>query len=332
MRILVTGGAGFIGSHTCVELLNAGYEIVVADDLSNSKTEALDAIKKITGKDFPFYKIDIRDRRAMRELFSAEHIDAVIHFAGYKAVGESVQQPIMYYDNNLYGFIVLAETMAQFGVKKLVFSSSATVYGANNVAPFKESDPTSATNPYGATKLMIERMIDDLCVADGSMAVCKLRYFNPIGAHESGLIGENPNGIPNNLLPYVARVATGQLKQLSVFGNDYPTPDGTGVRDYIHVVDLAKGHLAALKYIENRTGSYPVNLGTGKGTSVLDIVKAFERASGRKVPYVIAPRRPGDIAECYADPSLAERELKWHAEKNIDDMCRDAWRFAEKQM
>ena len=331
MSILVTGGAGYIGSHTCVELLNAGYEVVIADNMNNAKPQALEAIRKITGRDFHFYEIDIRDRAAMEALFSKEPIEAAIHFAGHKAVGESVQKPLMYYDNNLYGFIVLAETMQAHGVKKFVFSSSATVYGMNNPAPFREDYPTSATNPYGYTKVMIEQMLDDICVADPAWAVCKLRYFNPIGAHESGLIGEDPNGIPNNLLPYVARVAAGKLKELSVFGDDYDTPDGTGVRDYIHVVDLAKGHLAALKYIEGHAGSQAVNLGTGRGTSVLEIVRAFEKASGRPVPYHIAPRRAGDIATCYADPTLAEKLLHWRAEKDIDDMCRDGWHFQEMQ-
>ena len=328
MSILVTGGAGYIGSQTCVELLNAGFDIVIADNMSNAKPQALDAIRKITGRDFRFYQIDICDRAALEKLFEAEQIDAVIHFAGYKAVGESVLKPLMYYDNNLYGFIVLAETMRKFGVEKFVFSSSATVYGMNNTAPFREDYPTSATNPYGQTKLMIEQMLDDICRADANFSACKLRYFNPIGAHESGLIGEDPNGIPNNLLPYVAKVATGELPQLSVFGDDYDTPDGTGVRDYIHVVDLARGHLAALHYVEKHTGSRAINLGTGRGTSVLEIVHAFEKASGRKVPYRIAPRRPGDIATCYADPTLAKELLGWQAEKTIDDMCRDGWRYA----
>ncbi|MBQ3575706.1 MAG: UDP-glucose 4-epimerase GalE [Clostridia bacterium] len=305
MSILVTGGAGYIGSHTCVELLNAGYEIVIADNMDNAKPQALDAIRTITGKDFAFYRIDLRDRAAMEDMFEKENIDAVIHFAGLKAVGESVAKPLMYYNNNLYGFIVLAETMEKYGVGKLVFSSSATVYGMNNPVPFREEMPTSATNPYGYTKVMIEQMLNDICVAHPEWAVCKLRYFNPIGAHESGLIGEDPNGIPNNLMPYVARVAAGKLKELSVFGNDYDTPDGTGVRDYIHVVDLAKGHLAALAYIENNAGCEAVNLGTGNGTSVLELVHAFEKASGRKVAYRIVDRRPGDIATCYADPEKA---------------------------
>ena len=331
MSILVTGGAGYIGSHTCVELLNAGYEIVIADNMNNAKPQALEAIRTITGKDFAFYQIDLRDRAAMEEMFEKESIDAVIHFAGHKAVGESVAKPLMYYNNNLYGFIVLAETMEKYGVKKLVFSSSATVYGMNNPVPFKEDMPTSATNPYGYTKVMIEQMLDDICVAHDDWAVCKLRYFNPIGAHESGLIGEDPNGIPNNLMPYIARVAAGKLPMLSVFGDDYDTPDGTGVRDYIHVVDLAKGHLAALKYIEKNNGSQAVNLGTGNGVSVLDLVHAFIKESGRDVPYKIVDRRPGDIASSYADPSLANNLLNWHAEKNVNDMCRDSWHFQENQ-
>lgn len=331
MSILVTGGAGYIGSHTCVELLNAGYEIVIVDNMDNSKPQALDAIREITGRDFRFYEKDLRDRAAMEAIFESEKIDAVIHFAGLKAVGESVQKPLAYYDNNLYGFIVLAETMQKYGVKRLVFSSSATVYGMNNPVPFSEEMPTSATNPYGYTKVMIEQMLNDICVSDPEWSVCKLRYFNPIGAHPSGLIGEDPNGIPNNLLPYVARVAAGKLKELSVFGDDYDTPDGTGVRDYIHVVDLAKGHLAALKYIDANAGCIAVNLGTGRGTSVLEIVHAFEKASGREVAYRIAPRRAGDIASCYANASKAAELLGWHAELDIDDMCRDAWNFQKRQ-
>ena len=331
MRVLVTGGAGYIGSHTCVELLNAGHDIVIVDNFFNSKPEALNAIKTITGKDFAFVKADLRDRPAMMKVFDDHAIDAVIHFAGLKAVGESVEKPLEYYDNNLYGFIVLAEAMRAHGVKKIVFSSSATVYGMNNPVPFNESMPTSATNPYGYTKVMIEQMLFDIAKADPAWRVCLLRYFNPIGAHESGLIGEDPNGIPNNLLPFVAKVATGELKELSVFGDDYDTPDGTGVRDYIHVVDLALGHLAALHYIEDHEGAIPVNLGTGHGTSVLEIVRAFEKASGRKVAYKIVPRRPGDIASCYADTHRAAELLHWRAERGIDEMCRDTWRFAAKQ-
>ena len=332
MKVLVTGGAGFIGSHTCVELLNAGHEIVVVDNFVNSKPEALDSIRRITGKDFAFHEVDIRDRAALDAVFAAHTIDAVIHFAGLKAVGESVRIPLEYYDNNLYGFIVLAEVMRAHGVKQFVFSSSATVYGMNNPVPFREEDPTSATNPYGYTKVMIEQMLMDLAKADPEWRVVLLRYFNPIGAHESGLIGEDPNGIPNNLLPFVAKVATGELEELNVFGDDYDTPDGTGVRDYIHVVDLALGHLAALHYAEGHTGAIPVNLGTGNGTSVFEIVRAFEKASGRKVAYRIAPRRPGDIASCYADTTRAAELFGWHAERNIDDMCRDGWRFAERHM
>ncbi len=327
MRILVTGGAGYIGSHTCVELMNAGHEAVIVDNMNNAHPRALDAIRSITGRDFAFYPTDIRDRAALEAIFEREKIDAVIHFAGHKAVGESVAKPLMYYDNNLYGFIVLAETMQKFGVKKIVFSSSATVYGMNNPVPLREEYPTSATNPYGYTKVMIEQMLDDICASDPEWTAVKLRYFNPIGAHESGLIGEDPNGIPNNLLPYVARVAAGKLEKLHIFGDDYDTPDGTGVRDYIHVVDLAKGHLKALEYAQRSAGSTAVNLGTGRGTSVLEIVHAFERACGAPVPYVIDPRRSGDIGTCYADPARAERLLGWHAEKNIDDMCRDAWRY-----
>ena len=332
MNVLVTGGAGYIGSHTCVELLNAGHDIVIVDNFVNSKPEALDAIRTITGRDFAFVEADMRDREAMTRVFDAHAIDAVIHFAGLKAVGESVEKPLEYYDNNLSGFIVLAEVMRAHGVKTFVFSSSATVYGMNNPVPFREDMPTSATNPYGYTKVMIEQMLMDLAKADPEWRVVLLRYFNPIGAHESGLIGEDPNGIPNNLLPFVAKVATGELEELNVFGDDYDTPDGTGVRDYIHVVDLALGHLAALHYAEGHTGAIPVNLGTGNGTSVFEIVRAFEKASGRKVAYRIAPRRPGDIASCYADTTRAAELFGWHAERNIDDMCRDGWRFAERHM
>ena len=327
MKVLVTGGAGYIGGHTCVELLNAGHEVVVIDNFVNSKPEALDNIRKITGRDLAFYKADLRDREAVRRIFEEHQIDAAIHFAGLKAVGESVHKPMEYYDNNLGGFFVLAEEMAAHGVKKLVFSSSATVYGMNNPVPFREDYPTSATNPYGYTKVMIEQMLRDLAVADPDWSIVMLRYFNPIGAHESGLIGEDPNGIPNNLLPYVAQVAVGKLPCLNVFGDDYDTPDGTGVRDYIHVVDLALGHLAALKYADGHKGAEAINLGTGRGTSVLEIVHAFKRASGREIPYRVTPRRPGDIATCYADTSKAAKLLGWKAERTIDDMCRDSWRF-----
>ena len=331
MKVLVTGGAGYIGSHTCVELLNAGHEVVIIDNFVNSKPEALDCIRRITGKDFAFCEADLRDRAAVKKLFDEHEIDAVIHFAGLKAVGESVQKPLEYYNNNLGGFFVLAEEMRAHNVKRIVFSSSATVYGMNNPVPFREEMPTSATNPYGYTKVMIEQMLRDLAVADPEWSIVLLRYFNPIGAHESGLIGEDPNGIPNNLLPYVAQVAAGKLKQLSVFGNDYDTPDGTGVRDYIHVVDLALGHLAALNYAETHTGAEAINLGTGHGTSVLEIVAAFEKASGRPVPYKICDRRPGDIATCYADTTKAAKLLGWHATRDIDDMCRDGWNFARNR-
>ena len=331
MNVLVTGGAGYIGSHTSVELLNAGHQIVIIDSFVNSKPEALDAIRRITGKDFVFVEADLRDRAAVKKLFDENAVDAVIHFAGLKAVGESVQKPLEYYDNNLGGFFVLAEEMRAHNVKKIVFSSSATVYGMNNPVPFREEMPTSATNPYGYTKVMIEQMLRDLAVADPSWCICLLRYFNPIGAHASGLIGEDPNGIPNNLLPYVAQVAAGRLPQLNVFGDDYDTPDGTGVRDYIHVVDLALGHLAALRYVDGHPGAEAINLGTGHGTSVLEIVHAFERACGHEIPYKISPRRAGDIATCYADTHKAAELLGWKAERTIDDMCRDGWNFARNR-
>ena len=327
MSILVTGGAGYIGSHTCVELLNAGYDIVVADNMNNAKPQALEAIRTITGREFAFYEIDLRNREAMEAMFEKESIDAVIHFAGHKAVGESVARPLMYYNNNLYGFIVLAETMEKYGVKKLVFSSSATVYGMNNPVPFREEMPTSATNPYGYTKVMIEQMLNDICVAHKDWAVCRLRYFNPIGAHESGCIGEDPRGIPNNLMPYITQVAVGRREYLSIYGNDYDTHDGTGVRDYIHVVDLAKGHVAAVKYVENHKGCEVFNLGTGTGYSVLDMVKAFNDANGLDLPYKIVDRRPGDLATCYADPAKSAEKLGWKAEKTLVDMCRDSWRW-----
>lgn len=324
-QCLVTGGLGYIGSHTCVELLAAGHRVKIFDNLSNSKIAVLDRIAEIAGQRPEFVRGDIRDREALRAALSG--CDAVIHFAGLKAVGESVAQPLRYYDNNVTGSIALFETMAKLDVKTLVFSSSATVYGDPASVPIREDAPLSATNPYGRSKLMIEDILRDTHRADPAWRIALLRYFNPVGAHPSGHIGEDPNGIPNNLMPYVSQVAVGKLECLSVFGNDYPTPDGTGVRDYIHVVDLAKGHLAALAALERLGGLLTVNLGTGRGYSVLEMVRAFEAASGRKVPYRIAPRRPGDVATCYADPSLAEKLLGWRAEKGLEEMCRDAWRW-----
>jgi UDP-glucose 4-epimerase len=325
--ILVTGGAGYIGSHTCVELLTAGHEVVVVDNLSNSRIAALQRVEKITGKSIPFVIADLNDRDAMREIFRTYPVDAVIHFAGLKAVGESVVKPLLYYHNNVCGSIVLFETMAEFGVKRLVFSSSATVYGDPHTVPIRESFPLVATNPYGRTKLMIEDILRDLAVSDSSWRIALLRYFNPVGAHQSGLIGEDPNDIPNNLMPFVSQVAVGRRKELSVFGNDYPTHDGTGVRDYIHVMDLAAGHLAALEVLDRHNTTLMVNLGTGQGYSVLDMVQAFEKASDRPVPYRIAERRLGDIASCYADPALAFELMGWRAERDLETMCRDAWRW-----
>lgn len=331
MKILVTGGTGFIGSHTCVELLNAGYEVVIADNLYNSKELVVDRIEEITGKRPVFYCLDINDRAGLNALFDKEKIDAVIHFAGYKAVGESTHKPIEYYANNLGATLTLCDVMRQHGCKKIVFSSSATVYGDPAFVPITEECPKGeTTNPYGETKSMQERILTDIWKADSSWNIMLLRYFNPIGAHESGLIGEDPKGIPNNLLPYVAQVAAGKLERVNVFGNDYDTPDGTGVRDYIHVVDLAKGHVSAIRGMEKLEGVNIFNLGTGIGYSVLDIIHAFSRAVGHEIPYVIAPRRPGDIATCYSDPSKAERVLGWKAEKNLDDMCRDAWNWQTK--
>lgn len=328
MKILVTGGAGYIGSHTCVELLNERHELIIVDNFSNSKPEALENIRKITGRSFGFVQGDLRDEQALDAAFSGEPVDAVIHFAGLKAVGESVAKPVEYYDNNITGTMTLLNAMRRHGVKRMVFSSSATVYGMNNPVPFREEMPTSATNPYGWTKVMIEQILRDAANADAEMSVCLLRYFNPVGAHESGLIGEDPNGIPNNLVPFVSQVAAGLRTKLRVFGNDYDTPDGTGVRDYIHVVDLARGHLAALAYTMEHTGCETFNLGTGKGTSVLEIVKAYENASGREIPYEIVARRPGDIASAYAGTEKAARVLNWRAERGVEKMCEDAWRFA----
>lgn len=329
MAILVTGGAGYIGSHTCVELLAAGYELVVCDNLSNSKVEVIDKIKRVTGKELGFYRADILDREALEQIFAGHSIEAVVHFAGLKAVGESVQQPLLYYHNNVGGSLVLFQVMAAAGVKRLVFSSSATVYGDPAEVPIREDFPLSTTNPYGATKLTIENILRDVCQADPDWSVALLRYFNPIGAHPSGSLGDDPSGIPNNLLPYLLRVAAGQLDVLSVYGNDYPTRDGTGVRDYIHVVDLSQGHIQALGKIMGQTGIDAYNLGTGTGYSVLEVINAFEQASGQKVNWMFTARRPGDIAECYADAGKARRELGWQARKGLAEMCIDAWRFVQ---
>lgn len=331
MAILLPGGAGYIGSHTAVELLNAGKEIVIIDNFSNSKPEVLDKIKQITGKDFKFYEMDYSNKEKLNKVFTENKIDAVLNFAGYKAVGESVKKPIEYYMNNISGALVLLDVMRAHNCKKFIFSSSATVYGDPATMPITEEFPTGGTtNPYGTTKLFIEQILKDIYNSDNSWDICILRYFNPVGAHESGLIGEEPQGIPNNLMPYVARVAAGILPELSVFGNDYDTPDGTGVRDYIHVVDLAKGHVKALEKLDKEhEGLFIYNLGTGTGYSVLDMVKAFEKATGKEVKYKIAPRRPGDIAKCYADPAKAKIELGWVAEKNLDDMCKDSWHYIE---
>lgn len=328
MRILVTGGAGFIGSHTCVELLEAGYEVVVLDNLSNASEKSLERVKKITGKDLTFYKADILDREALNKIFDTEKIDAVIHFAGLKAVGESVRKPHEYYTNNIAGTLVLTDVMRNHGVKNIIFSSSATVYGNPKFIPITEECPKgTCTNPYGWTKSMLEQILTDIQFADPEWNVILLRYFNPIGAHKSGLMGENPNGIPNNLMPYITQVAVGKLPELGVFGDDYDTPDGTGVRDYIHVVDLAIGHVKALKKIEEKAGLKVYNLGTGVGYSVLDIVKNFEEATGVKIPYKIKERRAGDIATCYSDASKAKEELGWVAERGIKEMCEDSWRW-----
>ncbi|HEM6272331.1 TPA: UDP-glucose 4-epimerase GalE [Streptococcus suis] len=330
MSILVTGGAGYIGSHTVVELLKLGKEVVIVDNLSNSSILVLDRIEEITGKRPTFYELDVADKAALRSVFEKESIEAAIHFAGYKAVGESVEKPVMYYENNIMSTLALVEVMAEFGVKKIVFSSSATVYGLNNPSPLVENMPTSATNPYGYTKVMLEQILRDLEVSDKEWSVALLRYFNPIGAHESGLIGEDPAGIPNNLMPFIAQVAVGKRAELSVFGNDYDTVDGTGVRDYIHVVDLALGHIKALEKISDTTGVYTYNLGSGQGTSVLELVEAFEKVNGVPVPYKIVDRRPGDVATCYANADKALAELNWKTEKAIEDMCRDTWNWQSK--
>lgn len=332
MAILVTGGAGYIGTHTCIELLNANYEIVVVDNFSNSKPEALKRVSELTGKSFKTYDVDLLDREGLEEVFNENHIEAVIHFAGLKAVGESVSIPLRYYHNNITGTLILCEVMKDNNVKNLVFSSSATVYGMAEEVPISEHFPLSATNPYGQTKLMIEEILRDLYVSDDSWSIALLRYFNPIGAHESGRIGEDPNGIPNNLMPFITQVAVGKLSELKVYGNDYSTVDGTGVRDYIHVVDLAQGHLKALEKVMSTTGAEPYNLGTGRGYSVLEVVKAFEKASGKSIPYSIVDRRAGDIAECYANPEKAKNELGWSAKKGIQEMCADSWKWQSNNL
>lgn len=327
MKILVTGGAGYIGSHTCVELLREGHQVVVVDDLSNSEAGVIDRVRALAPGELAFIEADVRDRAALRQVFAAHAIDAVIHFAGLKAVGESVAQPLRYYDVNVQGAVVLFETMAEFGVTQLIFSSSATVYGDPATVPILEDFPLQATNPYGRSKLMIEEILRDLALSAPAWRIALLRYFNPVGAHESGTIGENPRGIPNNLMPFIAQVAEGRRARLSVFGDDYATVDGTGMRDYIHVVDLALGHVAALRRMAGAAGVFACNLGTGRATSVLEMVAAFERASGRPVPYTIEARRPGDIATCYAATALAEAELGWKATRDVDAMCADAWRW-----
>lgn len=329
MAILITGGVGYIGSHTVVELLAAGREVFIIDNLANSKASVLDRIERISGKRPGFARLDIRDRAGLKSLFTAHRFEAVIHFAGLKAVGQSVEKPLEYFDNNVSGSVALFECMAEAGVKTLVFSSSATVYGDPASVPIREDFPLSATNPYGRTKLMIEDILRDVSRADPEWRIALLRYFNPVGAHASGTIGEDPNGIPNNLVPFIAQVAVGKLKELSVFGNDYPTPDGTGVRDFIHVVDLAMGHLAALEALRNRQGVTTVNLGTGRGYSVLEMVRAFSAAAGKVVPYRIVGRRSGDVASCFADPAFAQQALGWRAKLDIDAMCADTWRWQQ---
>lgn len=331
MHLLVTGGAGYIGSHTCVELLAAGHRVTVVDNLSNGKLDAVRRVEQITGEDVPFAAVDLRDRERLREVFAhtGAAFDAVIHFAGLKAVGESVSEPLTYYHNNLLSTIVLCQLMREFGVTRIIFSSSATVYGNPASVPIKEDFPLLCVNPYGRGKLMVEQILTDMHTADPSFKVVLLRYFNPVGAHASGLIGEDPGGIPNNLMPYISQVAVGTLPHLNVFGDDYPTADGTGVRDYIHVVDLARGHIDALRAFSEKETVSTYNLGTGQGYSVLEMVRTFEMVSGRPIPYQIAPRRPGDVAVCYADPSLAEQELGWRARHGLEDMCRDSWRWQQ---
>ena len=330
MKILTTGGAGYIGSHTCVELLQAGHEVVVVDNLCNSKQESLKRVERITGRSLSFYRVDLLEKSALASVFRSHKVDAVIHFAGLKAVGESTQIPLRYYHNNITGTLILCEVMKGFGVRTIVFSSSATVYGDPQKVPITEDFPLSPTNPYGRTKLVIEEILRDVHAADSGWQISLLRYFNPVGAHESGEIGEDPNGIPNNLFPYIAQVGVGKLKELSVFGNDYPTPDGTGVRDYIHVVDLARGHLKALEKLRSRPGLVTFNLGTGRGYGVLEAIAAFSKACGKPIPYKIVGRRPGDVASVCADPSLAHRELGWEATNGLAEMCADAWRWQVK--
>ncbi len=331
MKVLVTGGAGYIGSHTCLELLNKGYDVVVIDNLCNSCATSLKRVEALTGKTIRFYEGDVRDEALLQKIFAAHDIACVIHFAGLKAVGESVEKPWEYYDNNLNSTLALTKVMGQVGKKKIIFSSSATVYTADNEMPLKEDSRSgNCTNPYGWTKYMTEQILSGMAYSDKDWSICLLRYFNPIGAHESGMIGEDPKGIPNNLMPYITQVAVGRREQLSIFGNDYDTHDGTGVRDYIHVVDLAKGHVAAVEYVTKHTGCGVFNLGTGTGYSVLDMVKAFRSVNQVTLPYVIAPRRPGDIATCYADPAKSKKLLGWVAEKNLEDMCRDAWNWQKK--
>ena len=330
MNILVTGGAGYIGSHTVIELLKLNHNIIIVDNFSNSKPEVLDRIREISGKSFKFYEVDLLDRDNIERVFIENDIDAVIHFAGLKAVGESVSMPVNYYYNNITSTLVLCDLMNKYNVKNIVFSSSATVYGMNNISPLKEELPLRTTNPYGSTKMMIEQILRDVHISDGNWSIVLLRYFNPMGAHESGMIGEDPNGIPNNLMPYITQVAVGQRERLSIFGSDYKTHDGTGVRDYIHVVDLAKGHVKAVEYVINMTGVEAINLGTGNGYSVLDVVNNFQSANEVKIPYVVTERRAGDIGICYADAGKAEKILDWKAEKTLEDMCRDSWRWQSK--
>ena len=330
MTVLVTGGAGYIGSHTVIELLNSGNQVIIVDNFYNSQPEVLKRIKELSGKDFKFYEVDVLNKEDLTKVFEENKIDSVIHFAGYKAVGESVEKPLEYYHNNLTSTFILCEVMKKFGVKNLVFSSSATVYGLNNISPLKEELPLSTTNPYGTTKLMIEQILNDLWNSDKEWSIALLRYFNPIGAHESGRIGENPNGIPNNLMPYITQVAVGKREKLSVFGSDYDTVDGTGVRDYIHVLDLARGHIKALEKHSKINKIEAYNLGAGKGYSVLQLVEAFEKANGVKIPYAISERRAGDVATCYADSSKAKEQLGWEAEKTIEDMCKDSWNWQSK--